>query len=136
MPMQYDPIPSTYEDAKWQIIKGLTKEELEFIRSQPTAAICHMPFMIAQPPDTWNISGMAIRNAWNLWGAQEDRPTALREEFISRFKLGHADDMSGMLLDEAWADVKSEPFSREEQILRYHNHWLRMGIDPVTQEEI
>lgn len=136
MPMQYDPIPSTYEDAKWQIIKGLTREELEFIRGQPTAAICHMSFMIVQTPVTWNISGMAIRNAWNLWGAQEDTSTLLREEFISRFKLGHADDMSGMLLDEVWAEVKGESFSRKEQVLRYHNHWWRLGIDPVTQKDI
>lgn len=123
MPVTYEPIPQTYQEAFERIYTGLSDEEKAFIRSQDNPAVIHFTV------------GMGMRNAWNLWGAQPGVSTALRDEFVSRFKLGHADDMSGFLLSAVWAKVHGEPFDEQAEIRRYHEHWAKAGIDPVTQEK-
>lgn len=135
MPMNYEPIPETYEQALSQIVDGLTEEEREWMRSNHQIHLFLIPGQ-TMPPETFNISGMAIRNAWNLWGAIDSLPTTLRDDFKTRFRLGHADDMTGMLQDEAWAIVRGQPFDREAEIARYHRHWAEYGVDPVTQEKL
>lgn len=124
MPLTLSPIPTTFEDAVSQLASGLDQDERDFILSNSSSASIHFG------------GGMATRNAWNLWGTQPGVSTELRDEFISRFKLGHADDMSALLLSALWADVRNEFFDRDGEIARYHNHWKAQGVDPVTQERL
>lgn len=135
MPMAYKPVPETYEQALSQIVEGLTQEEREWMRAHDQVHLFLMPGQKA-PPKTFNIGGMAIRNAWNLWGAEPRHSTALRDDFKARFRLGHADDMTGMLLGEAWAIVRGEAFDREAEIARFHRHWAEYKTDPITLEDL
>lgn len=136
MPMAYEPIPESYKQAFHQIFDNLTEEEKEWMKNNDSACV-HTIFPFGElPPESFNVHGMSIRNAWNLWGMQEGVSTKLREEFINVWTLGHADDMSGFLLDDVWAAVCGVEFDAAAEIERYHKHWKNYGIDPVTQEEI
>ena len=115
-------IPKTYEQALSFLLQGLDAEDIAYIRDGNN--ISHHGF------------GTAIRNTWNLWGARKGASTALRDEFISRFKLGHADDMSGLILSHVEAIVRDEAFDPAEEVKRYHDHWRKIGVDPITQERV
>jgi hypothetical protein len=114
--------PKTYEQALAFLLKSLNAEDIAYIREGNN--ISHHGF------------GTAIRNTWNLWGARKGASTALRDEFVSRFKLGHADDMSGFILSHVEAIVNDKAFLPRREIDIYHEHWRKMGIDPVTQERV
>ena len=115
-------IPKTYEQALAFMLQGLDAEDIAYIRDGNN--ISHHGF------------GTAIRNTWNLWGARKGASTALRDEFISRFKLSHADDISGFILAHVEAIVRDEAFDTAKEVKFYHDHWRKMGIDPVTQERV
>lgn len=111
-------IPSSLEEAVDLICSKLDKEEIEFIKGEePTAA--HFFF------------GMSMRNAWGLW-----HDSVLAKYFKQVWGLGHADDMSGMILSALFAKIKGEKFLAKEESQRYKDYWKNMNIDPLTQEKI
>lgn len=72
--------------------------------------------------------GMQLRNAWGLWSGSE-----LKNWFINE-GLFHADDMSGVILSKADANIKGEPFNIKEHVGKYTLHWIKQGTD--VQEEL
>lgn len=108
--VKIEPIPATYEEALGRLVEA--KYDLE-------------------PTLVHHFGGMALRNAWQLWHAG----TPLHDHFLTRFKLWHADDMSGLLLDEAFAVSKGVSFDRQAKIDHFHDHWRKAGLDPFTGKE-
>lgn len=119
MPLSFDEQPATLEEAVSSIVDSLNEEELAYVRKEGASSL-HMS------------AGMAMRNGWNLWGTQPDKPTALREHFIAQFGLGHADDMSGMILDAVTAKVSGLELVPSIAAKHYHDYWKKNGRDPLT----
>lgn len=124
MPVTMKPIPKTYEEALASILKGLSNDNKNQIRSNSEYVLTHHGF------------GMGLRNEWNLWGSRPSASKDLRDEFVDRFQLGHADDMTGLLLDHVRAIVRDEYFNPQAEVLKYREHWIQQNIDPVTQKAI
>lgn len=75
--------------------------------------------------------GTALRNDWGLW-----HDSVLARHFKERFGLGHADDMSGLILGLAFARYNGEEFDIDADVQRYKRHWKKYNIDPLTQKEL
>lgn len=110
--------PETLEEAIDHVAATVTPEQKAGIR--PGA-----------PRDYHFFGGMAIRNGLGLW-----QDTPLARHFKTRFGLGHADDMSGLIMDGAWAKLGGEAFDLEKEVAYYKTYWQRAGIDPLTQVRI
>ena len=112
-------IPSTLEAAIEVSVSGMDAESVAFIKKPDSS-----------PASQHFFAGMAMRNQWELWG-----DSVLAQHFKERFGLGHADDMSGIILAGIWAAVRGEPFDPEVKAEHYRQFWVRQGIDPLTQEK-
>ena len=84
-------------------------------------------------------TGMRLRNAWKLW----DPDTLVVQDANKRYGLGHADDISGMLLTALWVRVRSEALECTQIAAKVkqacdasaeasRKYWLSQGIDPLT----
>lgn len=124
MPMDFEggTQPPTLEEAVELILLNLNKEEKEALSGPDARLLHHGP-------------GTAMRNGWNLWGVRPDAPKTLHEHFKERFQLGCADDMSGMIMHAVTARLKGEELDLNAEVKRYHDHWARQGVDPVTMRK-
>lgn len=75
--------------------------------------------------------GRQIRNNWGLWG-----DSILAKHFKVRFGLGHADDMSGIILRMLDAKYFNKEFDLARKVEFYHSYWIKQGTDPLTQKSI
>lgn len=73
--------------------------------------------------------GRLIRNAW-LWNPEHP----LNEHFRTRFGLGHADDMSGMILQGLHMQVNGFVFNPDKVADHYKAFWLKENTDPLSGE--
>jgi hypothetical protein len=113
--------PSSLEEAVDLLMKDMTEEEITFLKEH-SAVTCH------------HTVGQEIRNEWGLW-----RGSPLSLHFKKRFGLGHADDMSGLILSLIDLRMKNPNATADEltsEVERYKNHWKMMGVDPLTQKPI
>lgn len=69
--------------------------------------------------------GMYLRNTWKLW----DKETPIVQWFRNELKIGHADDISGIILDSLYAKVKGEVLDLPLAIECYHTHWELCGCN-------
>jgi hypothetical protein len=114
-------IPNTLEDAVNELYNSMTKKEMEYIKENG-AISCHFGM------------GGAIRNNWGLW-----KGSCLQEHFKSKYGLGHADDMSGLILLGLDNLCNGKPYDEGvlEEVERYKRHWANgYSIDPLTQESL
>lgn len=111
-----DYMPTTLEGAIHTIVDNLTEEERDFIKKNGTGC-AHMTF------------GMAMRNGWGLWHGSQ-----LAKHFGARFGLGHADDMSGLILSGVEAAVNGGQFDPDADASGYKEYWAKQDIDPLTQQ--
>lgn len=111
--------PATLDEAVNLIIKQLDPQEVEF-------ALSHSPC------EVHHTFGRYLRNTWGLW--QKDSPLATW--FREKLEIGHADDMSGIILDCVWKTLQHQPWNLPSQVKKYHRHWKMLGVDPITQERI
>ena len=84
------------------------------------------------PAEVHFFFGMALRNEWHLWV----ETTPLVQDFKKRYDLfGHADDISGTILDGLWARVKGESVEEgcQKSADRCREHWLKHGAGPGDQ---
>ena len=110
--------PSTLEQAISIIVANLDDEEIAFIRKNKGNGLHHG-------------FGTAIRNGWGLW----DNDSILHKHFREVHGLGHADDMSGLILSGVCARlVHGYEFDLYKEVAKYKKHWIDYGIDPLTQE--
>jgi hypothetical protein len=52
--------------------------------------------------------GMSIRNNWALW----ERNSPIKLDAIEKYKLGHADDISGLIFEWAFVKIRNKPLIR------------------------
>lgn len=110
--------PKTMEEAVNLIYENLTTAEKEFIIEHEGAHIHHG-------------FGTAIRNAW-LWKQQHPLSTHFRE----RYGLGHADDMSGLIIEGVVALTYGRQPNPDVEVARRKRFWIEQGVDPLTQKPL
>lgn len=119
MPIDFKlPPPPTFDEAVEQIFTGLTEEEIKSVHEHGMAWAHHGP-------------GQQMRNNWGLWNGSE-----LKTSMMEKFGLGHADDMSGLILNAVEAKVRGEKFEPEDLVFAYKEHWTNMNLDPLTLKAI
>ncbi len=109
-----DFFPSTIEEAVNHIVKNIEPEEVGYIKSQSSASV-HF------------FGGMAMRNDWSLW----EPDTPLKRDAIATYKIAHADDISGLIMDWVWAKVRGEEFDPVKACDIYHKHWAAYGMTSI-----
>ena len=115
--------PQTLEEAIKLVADNLADEEIDFIKEHGAESAHHT-------------AGQAIRNAW-LWdNPKEGRVRPLAQHFRDRFGLGHADDMSNLILCGVTASVKQVPYDPTPHVESSKKHWRGYNIDPLTQERL
>jgi hypothetical protein len=117
----FDKQPTNLYEAVDILISSLDDKELEEVKQHDPAEY-HFGF------------GRSMRNNWGLW--QKDSPLATW--FRDNLGLGHADDMSGVILEMAFRKVKDLPVDINwlcAKVNYYKNYWTRLGVDALTQEK-
>lgn len=72
-------------------------------------------------------AGMFVRNSWSLWAP--DSP--LKRDAVERYGIAHADDISGLIFDWVFAEVRGETFDPKKTCDRYHEHWRKYGTNSL-----
>ena len=112
-------IPATVYEAIDEMVSTLTPEHIEYIKTHDRYSLHHG-------------FGTGLRNEWKLW----DRNSPLVKWCISELKIGHGDDISGLILTGIWQKASGQPVDLAPTIESFHQHWLKAGVDPVTQEPL
>lgn len=113
MRLDIDTVPSTPAEAVHAVLDALELADVD--------EICAPGF---NPVDLHHTVGRYLRNAWSLW-----LRTPLVERYREAFRLGHADDISMLILREVCARVRGEPFDPSRIVSRCHEHWRKMGMN-------
>lgn len=100
--------PTTIAEAVDRIVTGLSDQDRDFIKKNSPSAV-HFS------------AGMAMRNAWGLW--KKDSPIKL--DAIDKYKIAHADDISGLIHSWVWARVRGEDFDPVKHCDTFHEHWRK-----------
>ena len=118
MSVPIEPTPATLEEAVERICTHLNNDD--------RAAFVNMFGWLHHS------FGQALRNGWGLWNG-----SVLKDHFMERFGLGHADDMSGIILDSVRAKILNREFDVEAAAAKYRAYWPdNYGIDALTQKPI
>lgn len=102
-----DKVPATIEESVKTLVASLSEEDVKYIKTLENHYSCHFS------------AGMAIRNNWSLWSP--DSP--LKRDAVDKYKIAHADDISGLMFAWVWALVREEPFDPLKHVEVYHTHW-------------
>jgi hypothetical protein len=78
---------------------------------------------------------MAMRNGWNLWGVQKDKPTTLRDHIVERFGVSHGDDLSGMVLKGVSAKLNGFEYNPNAAAQYYIDYWAKQGLEPNGEKK-
>ena len=117
MPLKNGPIPKNLDEAVNTLVYDLDREEIAFIqKSKPEQA--HFPV------------GMNLRNDWGLWC-----DSVLAQWFKQTLGLGHADDMSGIILRAVWCKIKGDKYDLDSDVEHYKKFWRDQNVDPLTQQK-
>lgn len=111
-------VPATLDEALDALERGMDGREREDFIERGADGLHHS-------------LGRMIRNQWRLW---EDG-TPLREWFRREHGLGHADDMSGIVIESLVRRVRRQPIELPRQVEVYKRHWTERGVDALTQAE-
>lgn len=76
--------------------------------------------------------GEHLRNTWHLF----EPTTPLARHYQTVYGIGHADDMSSLIILDLLARMRGESFDINFYVQRYREFWLNQKIDPVTQREL
>lgn len=112
MKIPSDIVPINLDESVMILKDHLTEEDIKEIQ-RPTSVSTQCHFSM----------GMMIRNEWSLW----EQDTVLVRWFQGKYGLTHADDISGIILECLWNDVRGEP--RRDKILaeQFKKHWEKQG---------
>ena len=110
------------------------EEAIDQLSDMAYAESAHFDKLIAEGEDSFTATlhmhlGMWIRNNWGLWG----KDGGLYEHFTS-LGIGHADDMSNILLTTLYRRHTHNKEDIDGQVESYKEYWTKHGIDPLTQE--
>ena len=110
MPIKFEDFrPETLEEAVAILYGSSDEVEKKFIAREGVAGLHHG-------------FGTALRNHWCLWAGSR-----LADYFKNTYGLG---------LEGLFCRVIGFTFNPEKKAEKYKSHWLKMNIDPLTQEKI
>lgn len=112
-------VPTSLDEAINTLYENLSPEAKSYIKFNGADGLHHG-------------YGTSIRNDWRLW----ESSSPLHRYFNLEYELGHADDMSGMILNGLYHKVIGEPYDDYEDAKYYRDYWTKEGIDPLTLEKI
>lgn len=128
--------PKDLDDAIDYILKFITAESRPFLEQYKDdergfLSQLHMFF------------GMSLRNNWYLWWWKDHKYESwpdkkpLIVEWFNNVQIYHADDMSSIILTSAHRKYFEKPIQLDEQIKRYHKHWLKQcgTINPLEKNK-
>lgn len=112
-----EPILSTIKAAVSSIIESLQDEDLDEIINPNYS-----------PANIHHTVGRHIRNEWLLW--QNDSP--LKRDAVNTYGIAHADDISDLILEWVFANVRGMPFDPIAHCDCYHEHWKTYGTNSLA----
>lgn len=118
MRINLDRVPATHDEAVQLVLDSLTNDDVE--------AMCAPDFVIV---DVHHSIGRHLRNSWSLW----ERESVLVQHYRTVHRIGHADDISSLILSEVWARVRAVPFDRAACIATFHVHWKARGLNELGE---
>lgn len=107
--MNEDKVPSNLDEAVNIIKEALSPEAIEFVKTSVSTSV-HFDF------------GRYIRNNWSLW----EKESVLVKWFEKEYGITHADDISGIILECVWDDVKGNPRKDREKAEEFKEYWRVM----------
>ena len=112
MKLNLDKVPSNLDEAVTILKEGLESKDYEFIKDPKSDSVdLHFGF------------GMYLRNEWSLW----DKETVIVKWFKENYGIDHADDLSGIILDCLWQDIRGKPRRDKEKAQSFIEHWKKYG---------
>jgi hypothetical protein len=111
--LNMDVVPKTLDEAVGLLFEAVQPVDRDAMMRSPSCAVHHT-------------LGQWLRNNWSLW----DQTMPLPRWFIENLGLGHADDMSGVILESLWCKVRGQPYDLALHVAQLRAHWLHMGKDP------
>lgn len=106
--------PKNLDEAINQIIAALEPDDIDYIK---TVESSELHFSL----------GMYLRNNLNLWKRDSD----INIWFQKTYGLGHADDLSSIILDGVWSEVCKKPRITTELVKEFKNHWRHQGVSAI-----
>ena len=103
-------IPTDLEDAVRTLKDNMTAKDLETFKGEDNPSKYHF------------FLGMTLRNNWGLW-----HKSRLAHWFFDTYKIWHADDMSGIILDALHCELNGKEFDIEAEVSKYLKHWKEYG---------
>lgn len=117
MKINQDIVPATIESAARHIADSMSDEDRKLvIEDADIGAKVHHTIR------------QYLRNNWSLW--ESDSP--LKRDAGEKYKIAHADDISGLIIDWASALVRAVEFDPLEYCDRFHAHWAIYGTDSLS----
>lgn len=115
--LNMDRVPMTLDEAVDFIKSKMPSDFVEFVKKSTPSGV-HFGL------------GMQIRNDWSLW----DIENPLVKWFDKEYGITHADDISGLILDCVWQDIKGLPRRDREQAAKTKRYWevLRQAEEKGT----
>ncbi len=81
----------------------------------------------AEHPSEFHMTvGRTLRNSWSIWS----EGTLIRNWFRN-IGISHPDDISGMILERLWREVRGEPFSQQEFVAKTQDFWQQSLGRPI-----
>lgn len=102
-----DGIPSNLLGAVNDLKSKLSEADLDFI--------CELENLC----DVHHSLGRQIRNQWKLW----QNNNVLVEWFKTNLQIGHADDISAIILEALQSDLRGKVYCPRATVKRFHGHW-------------
>lgn len=109
--MNQDIVPTNLNECIRVIVEDLSQEEIDGIKN-PKSSSVQGHFGV----------GMYLRNSWSLWEAD----THLVKWFKQEYGIEHADDISAIILECVWCEVRGEPWRDKEVAKQCLDHWKQM----------
>jgi hypothetical protein len=74
--------------------------------------------------------GRHIRNKWSLW----NRDSKLSQWFRKNLDIGHAHDISSIIMEAVQAKIRGEEYDPAPTVQRFHEHWENFGRNHFGEE--
>lgn len=110
--MNLNKIPENLDDGVEILKSQLNAKDLEYIKDPKNG-----------PGNVHFFFGMELRNKWKLWR----QTTPLVKWFKKTYKIDHADDISGIIIDCLWNDINKKPRQDKELAKKFIEHWKKYG---------
>jgi len=115
MKFNEDIVPINLEECLSIIKSSLTPEDIAEIQ-RSTSNPCQVHFNF----------GMYLRNSWSIW----EKNTPLRNWFKNEYDIEHPDDISGIIMDCLWQDIRNKPRKDKQLTESYKNYWKKIEENP------